>query len=93
MEALILSLVGLSSLAIAHLLALRRRFLLILIFLAVAGGLYAVIRWYVGVADGLDRLVLAIFAGIAVVPFAAGLVLGAITGYLHLRWRTARGST
>jgi len=93
METLILWLVGLSSLVFAHQLALRRRFLVILIFLAIAGGLYAGIQWYVGVVDGWDGLALAIFALIAVLPFATGLVLGAITGSLHLRWRATRGSS
>jgi hypothetical protein len=90
MEALILSLVGLSSGVFAHLLVLRRRYVVIATFLAIAVAVYAVIHWYVGAAAGLGTLGLAIFAGIAVVPFAAGLVLGSITGYLHLRWKSAK---
>ena len=90
MEALILFLIGLSSIAFAHLLALRRRFGVILVFLVIAAGLYAGIRWYVETADGWDGLALGIFAMIAVMPFAVGLILGAISGSLHLRWKSRR---
>lgn len=91
METVILFSVGLSSLVFAHILALRRRFILILSFLAITAALYAVIHWYVGTVDGWDGLALAIFAMIAVMPFAAGLVLGLVTGSVHLRWKSAGG--
>lgn len=90
METLILFSVSLSALAIAHLLALRGRYLVILGLLAATGGLYALIHWYVGTLDGWDGLALAIFALIAVMPFGAGLVLGTFTGWLHARRRVAR---
>ena len=90
MEALILFLIGLSSIAFAHLLALRRRFGVILVFLVIAAGLYALTRWYLGTTDSLDGLALPIFAMVAVMPFAVGLILGAISGSLHLRRKSRR---
>ncbi|PCJ10492.1 MAG: hypothetical protein COB16_00275 [Rhodobacteraceae bacterium] len=90
METLILFSVSLSAVAVAHLLALWGRYLVILGFLLATGVLYGVIHWYVGTLDGWNGLALAIFALIAVMPFGAGLVLGTLTGWLHARRRIAR---
>jgi len=90
METLILFSVSLIAVAIAHLLALRGRYLVILSLLAATGALYALIHWYVGTLEGWDGLALAIFGLIAVMPFGAGLVLGTATGWLHARRRAAR---
>lgn len=92
METLILISVGLSSTVFAHLLTLRGRFAVILALLVAAALLYGAIQWYVATLSGWDGLALAIFALIAVVPFGAGLVLGAGTGWLHKRWNIRRGA-
>ena len=92
METLILISVGLSAVVFAHLLALQRRPRAILGLLLAAGVLYAAIHWYLGTVQGWNALALGIFALVAVMPFGAGLVLGAITGWLHLWWTTSRRS-
>lgn len=85
METIILVSVSLSAIVISHLLALRGRYLIILIFLVASILLYAAIYWYVSTLEGWDGLALAIFSLIAVMPFGAGLILGAATGWLHRR--------
>ena len=90
METLILFSVGLSAIVFSYLLALRGRYLLILALLVAAGLLYTAIYWYVRTLEGWDGLALAIFSLIAVMPFGAGLVVGAAIGWLHQRRRKAR---
>jgi len=84
--------VNLSSTGFAHLMMLRGRHGVILALLLAAVLLYGAIQWYVGTLSGWDGLGLAIFALIAEVPFGAGLVLGAGTGALHMRWKIRRGA-
>ena len=91
METLILFSVGLSAIAFGHLMAMRRRYMVILVLVVLAGLLYAAIHWYVGTLDGWEGLALAIYSLIAVMPLGAGLVFGAITGSLHVWWQTTRG--
>lgn len=90
METVILFSVGISAIICGHILALQRRPLVILGLLVAAGLLYASIHWYVGTVQGWSALALAIFALISVMPFGAGLVIGAMTGWIHFWWRSSR---
>ncbi|TLP67829.1 hypothetical protein FEE96_04675 [Parasedimentitalea maritima] len=92
MEMLVLILVGLGASVLAHMLSLRRLYSVLVVLIVLTGGLYAAIHWYVGTLEGWDGLTLAIFALIAVMPFGGGLVLGGLTGWLHLRWKAGRNS-
>jgi hypothetical protein len=86
-----LFLMVLSGLAFGHLMILRRRFLLILLLLAATAGLYALIYTFVGTVEDYSGLAMAIFAMIAVIPLGGGIVMGAVTGWLHMWWRARRG--